>query len=132
MSISGRRLSIGALAVLALVCLAVVVYRSGGNSKLSRYRAELRAHGEKLTVAEIAILPSTNPAEIAARQVIDQNSFIANPTLIANMMQFTAPGKARVAWRGELSIVPWGGGQPMSRPGRGKISSGKRRCARRR
>lgn len=104
MSKTARRVSIGVLILLALVYLAVELQRSGSNSTLSRYRAELRARGEKLTIAEIAIPPSTNPAEVAARQILDSNSFIANPSLVVNVMQFTAPGKARVAWRGELNV----------------------------
>jgi hypothetical protein len=102
---SVRKLSIGVVAVLALMSLAVVVCRSGSSSSLSRYRSELRARGEKLTIADIAIPPSTNPAEVAGRQILDSNSFISNPSLVVNVMQFTAPGKARVAWRGELSLV---------------------------
>jgi hypothetical protein len=105
MSKTARKLSVGALVLLALVGLAVVLQRSSSNSSLSRYRAELRARGEKLTIAEIAIPPSTNPAEVAARQILDSNSFIANPSLVVNVMQFTAPGKARVAWRGELNVT---------------------------
>jgi len=106
----------GVVVLLALAWLAIELQRSGSSSTLSRYRAELRARGEKLTVAEIAIPPSTNPVEIAARQVIEQNGFLANPALIANMMQFMAPGKARVAWRGELNLTYWAGATNVATP----------------
>ncbi len=109
MSLTARRLLIGVVVLLALVCLAIELQRSGSNSSLSRYRAELRARGEKLTVAEIAVPPSTNPAEVAARQILDQNGSIANPVLLVDLMQFTAPGKARLAWQGDLNLAAWAG-----------------------
>ena len=110
MSTGARKLSMGVLVLLALVCLAAVIQRSGSNSGLNRYKTELRARGEKLTVAEIAIPPSSNPAEIAARQVFKNYQYTSSPGLVVNLMQFTAPGKARTAWRGELNLVARAGG----------------------
>jgi hypothetical protein len=77
--------------------------RHANASRLSKYLIQLRAKGEKLTFAELAIPPSTNPAEAASRAVFTNTSF-EDPDIKCIMMQYTSPGRARVAWRGHLLI----------------------------
>src|SRR5579863_5601937 len=93
------------------VLVAVVVLHSGGRrSVLNRYKAELRARGERLTVEEIAIAPTTNPEYIAARQALARPGLVPTPSVRPDLVKFIGPGKARVTWRGELvpDVVPTG------------------------
>src|SRR5882724_13285202 len=90
---------------LLLGCVLTVIHRAGSRSSLDRYRAELRARGEKLSVVEIAIPPSTNAAHLAARQMLASNSLSAPPALLVNLMSYVTPGKARLASQGVLDLV---------------------------
>jgi hypothetical protein len=90
------------MAILAVAVAALFIHSPGRNA-LERYKAELRAKGEKLKLTELAIPPSTNAEEVASRQFFATNTFrvtLGNPQL----MEFVGPGKARVAWRGELHL----------------------------
>lgn len=96
--------AIAALAML-LVVLALL-YRAGSRSELERYKAELREKGEKLTPAELAVPPSTNAEEVAARDLFATNPRPSIDFLLSSRMEFVGPGKARVAWRGNLHWEP--------------------------
>jgi hypothetical protein len=89
-----------------LACVLGLLHRAGSRSTLDRYRAELRARGEKLSVVEIAVPPSTNATHLAARQMLATTSYSASPGLLVNLMTYVAPGKARLASQGELDLVP--------------------------
>ncbi len=104
------------LSLALLISLLACLHRSGTRSTLERYRAELLAHGEKLSLAEIAISPSTNPAHIAAMQILATNRAPANPVLVVNLMTYAAPGTARPASRGPLNLVPGCGGTNVPAP----------------
>jgi hypothetical protein len=99
-----RTAALWLIAVLAFVCVLMFLFHSRGRSVLARYKAELLAHGEKLKVSQIAIPPSTNPADIAALKLLS-NGVTAVGVSPVNLMKYVAPGKARVAWRGELDEV---------------------------
>jgi hypothetical protein len=92
--------------VLCLVAAMALLSRTGSRSALDRYKAGLRAKGEKLTLAEIAIPPSTNAEEIASRQILATISFPQTGIQLSSLMEFIANGKARVAWRGKLHWDP--------------------------
>ena len=95
--------------VVVVLCLAMAVAllsRTGSRSALARYKAELRAKGEKLTLAELAILPSTNAEDIASRQILSTNPLPPSVIKLSLLMEFIANGKARVAWRGKLHWDP--------------------------
>jgi hypothetical protein len=108
-----------ALAILA-VAVAAFLTHSTDRGILERYKAELRAKGEKLSLTELAIPPSTDVAEVASRQFFAANAFrVAGD--FPQLMEFVAPGKARVAWRGELhldsqSVTSAGTNRPITKP----------------
>lgn len=93
------------LASMLLACLAIAVYRSGSNRTVEQFKAELTARGEKWKISEIALPPSTNAAEIAARQILQSKASTSNPRLVVDLMKYVAPGTARIAWRGGLELV---------------------------
>ena len=94
------------IVILSVLGLMTLLSRSGSRSTLARYKAALRAKGEKLTFAELAIPPSTNPAEIASREILRTNSPPGISIRLSSLMEFIANGKARVAWRGKLHLAP--------------------------
>ncbi len=75
---------------------------------LKRFKAELRAEGEKLTFVELAISPSTNLEEVACRNTFVSNTFTFEGN-VPVLMNFVEPGKARVAWQGGLRVSPSAG-----------------------
>jgi hypothetical protein len=104
-------------AVLVVMAVMVLLMSSAGSrGKLKRYQAELRAKGEKLTFRELAIPPSTNAEEVASRAVFISpsemsggfitNSFVRPAPVPSLLMEFVGPGRARVAWGGELWLNP--------------------------
>jgi hypothetical protein len=91
---------LGALGIIAAV-MALLASRSGSRGALRRYRAELQAKGEKLTIAELMQGRLTN--------VVDSHAIITNatarlrsgpitPGLLAPRTYFL-PGQANVTWR---------------------------------
>jgi hypothetical protein len=98
-----------ALVILAALLIGVRVH-DGGRARLLRYKAQLRANGDKLTFIEIAIPPSTNPEHNLSRQLFASNAYVpggasfAAPGPIPKLMEFVAPGVARVSWRGPLFL----------------------------
>ena len=110
-------------AVIGVIGVLFLVHRSSNRAALGRYKAELRAKGEKLTFKELGILPSTNPEDIACRDALNTcSNWIFNssgpgkvPALmetIPQLMEYIGPGKARVAWRGQLHPDTWTTGVP--------------------
>ncbi len=99
------RTRIGLVLILVLVLLAAGtwIYNSSTGSALDRFKAALRAKGEKLLFTELAIPPSTNADEVAFRQLHVTNELL-EPKLVPALMSYTAPGQARVAWKGELRL----------------------------
>ncbi|EEF57504.1 hypothetical protein Cflav_PD0435 [Pedosphaera parvula Ellin514] len=96
--------------------IVLTISSSGSRGKLRRYQAELRAKGEKLTFTELAIPPSTNAEQVASRAVFISpaimsgayatNSFVRPAPVPCSLMEFVSPGRARVAWGGELWLNP--------------------------
>ena len=96
-----RRIGLVALVVLAAVLIGSLVSNSSSGSALARYKASLRTRGEKLLVTDLAIAPSTNADEIACRDIFATNN-VNPPRLMPALMSYTGPGKARLAWKGDL------------------------------
>jgi len=90
--------------VVAIFAAIDAAHFASSKATLARYRAQLLARGEKLKMTEIAVAPSTNEEFIAARQVLSRSGLITSPALIVDLTKYIAPGKARVAWRGELDL----------------------------
>lgn len=105
MSRSKRKVSI-IVVILCLLGVLALLSRNGSRSTLARFKAELRAKGEKLTFAELAIPPSTNAEEIACREILRTNSFPGISLQLSSLIEFITNGKARVAWRGKWHWDP--------------------------
>src|SRR5690348_10736056 len=94
--------------LLVVAAGVLLVHRRQSRNALARYKAELRAKGEKLTFAELAFTPSTDPAYVASRLFFATNSFPevndADVLKDAIPMEYVSAGKARVAWRGRLHL----------------------------
>ena len=108
--------------IAAILCLFGVVLallsRDGNRSALAQYKAELRAKGEKLSFAELAIPPSTNAEEVASRQILATNPVPQSGVRLSLRMEFVGAGKARPAWRGKLHWDPdYFGKSPVPAPG---------------
>ena len=97
------RIALVVLVALAAFVAIIAVFSHGGKSALGQYKAVLRARGDKLTYAELSIGPSTNLDEVASRLLLASNLFTP-PTPPVDLMIFTSPGRARLAWRGSLRI----------------------------
>ncbi len=91
---------------LALVATDLIIHNTYSKSALNQFKAELRARGEKLTITALVVPPTTDPDCLAARRVLGGSGQVASPVLLVNLSQFIAPGRARVAWRGELDVAP--------------------------
>lgn len=101
MTRSTRRLLIGVAAVVAVSVGFLIEERVRGVAALGRWQAEMRARGEKLTIAEIAPPAPTNPAcltlspqDVASRWAAVSFSFDSPPA-----MRSVAPGKAQSVWQ---------------------------------
>lgn len=97
--------------MLTLVAAGAWIVSSSTLSELERYKAQLRARGEKLLASELAIAPSTNAAEVACRNVFATNQ-TKPPAFLPSLMSYTGPGTARLAWRESLKLdngaASWG------------------------
>ncbi len=96
------------IALIVFVVLAILVGGSLVNQhskagELRRYKAELRAKGEKLSVSQYFAPPSTNADEIASREILKSIDLpeVENYPLLA---EYLGAGKVRVAWRGQLHL----------------------------
>jgi hypothetical protein len=101
-----RRILFGTLVLLAVAgAWAAMRFRRG--AALRAYTAELRAKGERLTVAELTANYSTSPAGWAVQlsnQVAALGPTPANPEKL-RLAEFVAPNRARVTW--SLPQPPW-------------------------
>ncbi len=97
------RIGLVLVAILAVLAAGVWISNSSSGSALARYKASLRARGEKLLFSELAVAPSTNADEIACRDLFATNQ-IKPPGMMPSVMSYTGPGKARVAWKGSLQL----------------------------
>lgn len=102
MNRSKRWFLILAIIVIA-ICLGIYARHAGSSGVLRRYKAQLRAKGEKLTFAELAVPVSTNAEEIISRSIWATNSFSFSAP-VCKLMEFVNPGVARIAWQGELHL----------------------------
>jgi len=98
-----RWIMVFALAALTLVVVFIIL-RSGRQSALEKYKAELRAKGEKLSFSELGFPKQPeNPAGLqqltnAAGRIQKNTGFIPGEI---TFMKFTAPGRAQVIWRSQ-------------------------------
>ena len=100
-----RRIALIVLAAFAICVLLLFLHSAGGESALARYKAELRAKGDKLTFAEFAIPPSTNLVHVACRDLFASNKFyFEGPTI--ELREYVLPGRVKVAWRGKMHTSP--------------------------
>jgi hypothetical protein len=68
--------------------------------ELEAYKKELLAKGEKLTIAELAPPPSTNPSN-GAKAFMQLMSSYTSPNDYRNTMKMLAPGLAAIRWTNE-------------------------------
>lgn len=101
MSKTTRALCLLGTVVLMVVLAGTCVQRSNRQAALARYKSELRAKGEKISLADLGY-----PRQPDANRSFDP--LITNATLLANrnvgpgtlgIFEFIGPGKARVGWR---------------------------------
>ena len=97
-----KRLLVGAAAVVAVSLGFLIEERVRGVVALGRWQAEMRAKGEKLTIAEIVPPAPTNmgcliltPEGAASRWAVNSSSSSVSPPA----MWYVAPGKAQVGWQ---------------------------------
>lgn len=89
-------------AVVLVVAISFVIMRNNRRSAVEKYKAELRAKGEKISFTELGFPRQPEDPEglqrltNAVKRMINNNNF--NPGEIT-AMQFVAPGKAQVNWR---------------------------------
>lgn len=101
MSRRTKRFLIVSAALLALAAGFLVEERVRGVRALHSWQEEMRARGEKLTVAELVTPPPANPAcrilspQEAFSQIAIASSFSDAPPA----MQYVAPGKAQAIWQ---------------------------------
>ena len=96
-----KRLFLGTAAAVVVSLGFLVEERVRGVMALNRWQAEMRAKGERLTLAEIAPPPPTNsaclvlsPQEAASRLASVASSFDPPPA-----MRYVAAGKAQALWQ---------------------------------
>src|SRR6266478_2517901 len=97
------------LAVVLVVWLPVTIllYRTLGHRAFQVYVTELRAKGEKLTFKELSasISLSLDDSLVRLTNAVQSLGELPGGTTNIKVMQFVAPGRARVAWR--ESAPPW-------------------------
>ena len=97
------------LAVVLVVWLPVtmLLYRTLGHRAFQAYVTELRAKGEKLTFKELSasISLSLDDSLVRLTNAVQSLGELPGGTTNLKVMQFVAPGRARVAWR--QSAPPW-------------------------
>jgi hypothetical protein len=89
-------------AVVALIVVAAVGRHYQLKASLNRYRAELKARGEKMELAEV-VPPRLRPEENFAALFTNAFAAFTNQTCLDTnqpaAMRMVAPGKAQVGWR---------------------------------
>ncbi len=96
-----KRLLLVAAAVVAVSLGFIIEERVRGVVALGHWQAEMRAKGERLTIAEIVPPDPANsaclflgPQEVASRWAAVSSSFDSPPA-----MRYVAPGKAQAVWQ---------------------------------
>ena len=96
------KILIGVTALVAMIALVAVVHHFQLKAAVNRYRAELKAHGAPLELAQVVprpVPPAQNAAplfmEAAALLMNDDDVLSTNPP---PAMRGVAPGKAMVGW----------------------------------
>src|SRR6516162_7670276 len=96
-----RRYLVAGFGLLALVAVVAFAHARRSRSALERYETELRARGEKLTLAELPYsITTTGQQALAALMVAASGLSHSNlhPSTL-EIMRLDAPGQARVLWR---------------------------------
>ncbi len=128
-----KKIAFGIIVVLLVVgslMLGLDRYGRSRHAALTRYIAQLKANGEKLTFKDLAISPSTNEAEAASRAVFTNTEF-DDPDIKCLMMQYSSAGTARVAWRGPLHIESTNEDEPFTVGNWDELSTENRRVSQR-
>src|SRR5579871_6274606 len=98
-----------------LVALSLVLSRQAMGAQtptdLERYKAELRAKGEKLLGSELALPLATNAEEMASRSVFEKNT-MTRPEMVPKVRQHTMSLYVREAWKGDLRLERGTGSWP--------------------
>ncbi len=95
-----RRILFVVIALIALVAIALLAHQAKSKSALEKYKAELRAKGEKFTFAELAASYTTNANNSMAVITNAANTLRATRTGPGNVefRKYAAPGQATLAW----------------------------------
>jgi hypothetical protein len=98
-----RILAVIAIAALGLGLMALLGYRTSSRSALLKYKAELRAKGEKLSFAELGMPAQTPPNDSLAlfTNAMDRLSYSRIAPGSIEIRRFVGAGQARVSWRGD-------------------------------
>ncbi len=104
-----RRLRFALVSVFVLLALALVWQwgqRSQSRTGLQRFKAELLAKGEKLTLAQLMASRGTNvnDSQAAFTNAVAKISSRLNPSTL-DLRTYTAPGQIRVAWQDDSAIA---------------------------
>ncbi len=109
---ASRRLLIMVVAVaLCLLAAGLIGHNSRGVRSLRKYKAQLRAQGEKLTMAELAPAAETNGESLEILKTVGNSlggAKLSPGNLI--LMTYVAPSAARVAWKQDSPL--WVNGTP--------------------
>jgi hypothetical protein len=111
-----RRYLVAGFGLLALVAVVAFAHARRSRSALERYETELRARGEKLTLAELPYsITTTGQQALAALMVAASGLSHSNlhPSTL-EIMRLDAPGQARVLWREQEPITSDRKGKPVS------------------
>ncbi len=100
-SVSPRLIIWVGVVATALLLAGLLGYNCPAGKRLSRYKAQLRSQGEKLTFAELVLPASSNDLEVATRLISVGNGFnsIGLSPGSLELMSYVQPARARVAWK---------------------------------
>lgn len=100
MSRAFRFLLIAGLLAVGIVAILTLAGRSRNRSALAKYKAELRAQGEKLSAAELGYprLPDPNASLDQLQAGVNQLGTPTWQNAALEMMRFVAAGRAQVCW----------------------------------
>ena len=96
-----KRLLLGTAAIMAVSLVFLIEERVRGVVALSYWQAQMRAKGEKLSVAEIVpLIPPNSACLILSSQQAASRlaAFSSSPSISIPGMHYVAPGKAQAIW----------------------------------
>jgi hypothetical protein len=98
-----RALLLFGLIAVAFAIVVLLGTRARSRSELQRYKAELRANGEKLTYAELvpARAASSNDSYSLLINAVAQMKGPGSYTSGLEIRKCVSPGQARIAWKGD-------------------------------